>query len=85
MPNYKLVSFQAANGVRAGVVVDERVFELAALTGITGDASIRGLLADWPAARVRLTTALSRGPRGDGIPLAQAKLLAPVLYPSAIY
>jgi 2-keto-4-pentenoate hydratase/2-oxohepta-3-ene-1,7-dioic acid hydratase in catechol pathway len=85
MPSYKLVSFQSADGVRAGAVVDERVYELAGLTGVPGDATIRGLLADWPAARQRLATALGKTPRAEGIPLAQAKLLAPVLYPSAIY
>jgi 2-keto-4-pentenoate hydratase/2-oxohepta-3-ene-1,7-dioic acid hydratase in catechol pathway len=85
MASYKLASFEAGNGIRAGAVIDERVYDLSMLTGVAADDTIRGFLADWEAGRKRLATALTRGPRGEGLPLAQVKLLAPVLYPSAIY
>jgi 2-keto-4-pentenoate hydratase/2-oxohepta-3-ene-1,7-dioic acid hydratase in catechol pathway len=85
MSDPKLVSYQAIDGVRAGAVIAERVYDLAALTGTPADDTIRGVLADWPRARDRLATAATRGLQEAGIPLDQVKLLAPVLYPAAIY
>jgi len=32
MPSYKLVTYQSAKGPRAGVVVDDKLFDAAALT-----------------------------------------------------
>src|SRR5712671_4439294 len=58
MPSYKLVTYQSAKGPRAGVVVDDKLFDAAALTG-----------------KSKLKSQ----------PIAKAKLLAPVLWPSAIY
>ncbi|MGH6981343.1 MAG: fumarylacetoacetate hydrolase family protein [Stellaceae bacterium] len=85
MPGFTLVSFHASDGVRAGAVVEGRVFELAKLTGHAEDDTIRGLLADWERGRDRIVTALSRGAHSDSIALGDARLLAPVLYPGAIY
>jgi 2-keto-4-pentenoate hydratase/2-oxohepta-3-ene-1,7-dioic acid hydratase in catechol pathway len=85
MPNFQLVSYQAADGVRAGAVVEGRVFDLARLTGHAADDTIRDLLADWQRGHDRITTALTRGTQSASIALADAKLYAPVLYPSAIY
>jgi 2-keto-4-pentenoate hydratase/2-oxohepta-3-ene-1,7-dioic acid hydratase in catechol pathway len=85
MPDPKLVSYQAVDGIRAGIVIDERVHDLAALTGAPIDNTIRGLLADWQHGRDRVATAATRGLKEAGIPLDQVKLLAPVLYPAAIY
>jgi 2-keto-4-pentenoate hydratase/2-oxohepta-3-ene-1,7-dioic acid hydratase in catechol pathway len=85
MPNFQLVSFETNAGARAGAVVEGRVFDLAQLTGAASDGSIRGLLADWQRGHDRITTALTRGTASPSIALGDAKLLAPVLYPSAIY
>jgi 2-keto-4-pentenoate hydratase/2-oxohepta-3-ene-1,7-dioic acid hydratase in catechol pathway len=85
MPSYKLATYQAAGGPCAGVVVDDRVYELAAQTGEHQHASLLGYYADWPEAETRLERALAAGPRGAAQPLAQVKLLAPLLYPGAIY
>ncbi len=85
MPNFQLVSFQAIDGVRAGAVVEGRVYDLVKLTGNGADDTIRGLLADWPRGHERITNALTRGTQPASIAVADAKLLAPVLYPSAIY
>ena len=85
MPNFQLVSYQASDGVRAGAVVEGRVYDLAKLTGAAADDTIRGLLADWQRGHDRIATALTRGAHTASMALDQTKLLAPVLYPSAIY
>jgi len=84
MTSYKLASYQDQRGVRAGAIVEDRVYDLAALTGLASDDTVRGFLLDWKAATARLVASLAR-PRAEGTPLAQVKLLAPVLYPGAIY
>jgi 2-keto-4-pentenoate hydratase/2-oxohepta-3-ene-1,7-dioic acid hydratase in catechol pathway len=85
MANYKLVSYQTHDGIHAGAVIDERVHDLAALTGNPADGTMRGLLADWDRGRDRIAAALARGPRAGGIPLSEVKLKAPVPNPGAIY
>lgn len=85
MPNFQLVTYRTADGTRAGAVVEDRVFDLARLTGNAGDATIQGLLADWPRGHDRVATALTRGAQSASIALADAQLLAPVPAPGAIY
>lgn len=85
MPSYRLASYQAAGGARAGIVIGEHVFDLAAATGNPADAALVAFYADWEAAPARLAAALAAGPTAAAMPLAQTKLLAPLLYPGAIY
>ena len=85
MPGFSLVSYETRGGVRAGAVVEGRVFELAKLTGHADDDTISGLLADWERGHDRIVTALSRGAHSESVTLGEARLLAPVLYPGAIY
>jgi 2-keto-4-pentenoate hydratase/2-oxohepta-3-ene-1,7-dioic acid hydratase in catechol pathway len=80
---YRLVTYAADSGPRAGLVIGEEVFDAAALTGNTGDATVLGILEDWPAAQARLAKAAAAP--GKGRPLADTKLLAPIRWPSAIY
>ena len=82
--SFKLVTFDSADGPRAGMVVDERVFDIAALTGRAGYATMLGVLADWPAAEGILRKASASATVG-GMPLAQVKLLAPIPKPGVIY
>jgi len=84
MASYKLLTYSAAEGPRAGMVIGETLHDAATLTGEAGDATVLGILADWTAARGRLAKAASGVPRA-GRALAGAKLLAPILWPSAIY
>ena len=84
MAGYKLVTYAGAEGPRAGVVIGEQVFDAAKLTGRAADATVLGIMADWPAANARLGKAAAASP-GAGQPLASTKLLAPILWPSAIY
>jgi 2-keto-4-pentenoate hydratase/2-oxohepta-3-ene-1,7-dioic acid hydratase in catechol pathway len=84
MTGYKLATYRAPEGPRAGMVLEDALYDVAAATGVATDASVLALLEDWPAASVRLSAAAAK-PKGKALPLGTAELLAPVLYPSAIY
>ena len=86
---YKLLSYQAGRMARAGVLVEDTVYDAAKVTGVAGHASVLGVLEDWGRAR-RLLAQAAKGleagkGRAKGIPLKRVKLLAPVLYPGNIY
>ena len=83
MASYKLVTYASADGPRAGVVIGEQVCDAARLTGHAADHSVLGILQDWAAAQARLNAAAAV--RAAGQPLATTRLLAPILWPSAIY
>jgi 2-keto-4-pentenoate hydratase/2-oxohepta-3-ene-1,7-dioic acid hydratase in catechol pathway len=87
MGGYKLATYKSADGPRAGIVVDETVFDAAKLTGKPAYASVLGILEDWRTAQglVKKAAAGAGQTRVMGLPLARAKLLAPVRWPSAIY
>ena len=87
MAGYKLATYQSADGPRAGLVVDDQVFDAAKLTGKAAYASVIGILDDWRSAAGTLKTAAAKAPKSrvKGIPLGRARLLAPVLWPSAIF
>jgi 2-keto-4-pentenoate hydratase/2-oxohepta-3-ene-1,7-dioic acid hydratase in catechol pathway len=82
---YRLATYAADNAdtPRAGLVIGEEIFDAAALTGHAGDATVLGILEDWAAAQERLARAAAAP--GKGRPLADARLLAPIRWPSAIY
>jgi 2-keto-4-pentenoate hydratase/2-oxohepta-3-ene-1,7-dioic acid hydratase in catechol pathway len=80
---YRLATYAADSGPRAGLVIGEEVFDAASLTGTAGDATVLGIIDDWPAAQERLARAAAAP--GNGRPLAGTRLLAPIRWPSAIY
>jgi 2-keto-4-pentenoate hydratase/2-oxohepta-3-ene-1,7-dioic acid hydratase in catechol pathway len=84
---YKLVTYTSAKGPRAGIVVGERVFDAAALTGQPSHVSMLDILNDWDAASARCKAAAGKAAssKAESFPLAETKLLAPVRWPSAIY
>lgn len=84
---YKLVTYETARGPRAGAVFNEAVFDLAELTGTPSYGTMLGMLEDWPAAEALIDKAVAKLPSGatQSSPLAKVRLLAPVLYPSAIF
>jgi 2-keto-4-pentenoate hydratase/2-oxohepta-3-ene-1,7-dioic acid hydratase in catechol pathway len=84
MTGYRLATYQAANGPRAGIIIGDSVFDAASLTGRPSYASVLGLLEDWPRAGDAIQTAMRTNP-ANGFPLAATHLRAPVLWPSAIY
>jgi len=87
MASYKLVTYQSAKGPRAGIVVDDRLFDAAALTRKSAYASMLDILNDWTSAKGALKKAAAAAAKSKlkSQPVAKAKLLAPVLWPSAIY
>ncbi|MCC2095434.1 MAG: fumarylacetoacetate hydrolase family protein [Hyphomicrobiales bacterium] len=81
---YKLVTYQSSDGPRAGIVLGERVVDIARATRVNCDVSVDGILMDWQKAKNRLAALTTRkGLRGQA--LAKTKLLAPIPRPGAIY
>src|SRR5260370_15127778 len=87
MDGYKLATYQASDGARAGLVIDDKVFDAAKLTGKAAYATVLGILEDWRTAQgvLRKAAAAAGKSRIKPLPLGRAKLLAPVRWPSAIY
>src|SRR5512135_419557 len=86
MKRYHLVTYRAAQGPRAGIVVEEEVFDVAALTGRSSYATMLAILDDWEAAQAVLEKAAEiKDRKNNGIPLEKARLLVPVLYPPTIF
>src|SRR6266849_4284829 len=86
---YKLLSYQAGQAARAGVLVGDTVYDAAKVTGLSAHSSVLGVLDDWSRAKRLLAQAAKRIEAGQGrvkgMPLKRARLLAPVLYPGNIY
>jgi 2-keto-4-pentenoate hydratase/2-oxohepta-3-ene-1,7-dioic acid hydratase in catechol pathway len=87
MPSYMLVTYQSDKGSRAGVAVGDKLFDAAALTRTAAYSSVLAILQDWTSAKGVLKKAAATAGKSKlkSKPLARAKLLAPVLWPSAIY
>ena len=86
---YKLLSVRSGQGARAGVLIGDTMYDAARITGVAAHSSVLGMLEDWSRARRLLARASKRIESGQarikGAPLKGARLLAPVLYPGAIY
>ena len=84
---YKLVTYRSSEGARAGLVIEDKVFDAAKLTGKAAYATVLGILEDWRAAQGVLKKAAGNAGKSriKGLPLGRTKLLAPVRWPSAIY
>jgi len=87
---YRLATYKSNSGPRAALVVGDRVFDAATLTGKPAYATVLGILADWKSAAATLQKGAARAGKGGrsrakSQPLAKTKLLAPVQFPSAIY
>jgi 2-keto-4-pentenoate hydratase/2-oxohepta-3-ene-1,7-dioic acid hydratase in catechol pathway len=86
---YRLVSYTTKGGApKAGVLVGERVIPAATLLanadGIDS-SSVLGLLQKWDLVHPRLHAAAHNVQAGDGFPLSEVRLLAPILYPGAFF
>ena len=84
MAGYKLATVQTAQGPRAAAVINDAVYDVAALTGNASYVSVQNVLDDWDNAH-RALDAASKSPKGSSTPVAQAKLLAPLPRPAVIY
>ncbi len=86
---YKLLSYRVGGDARAGVLVADTVYDAAKVTGDPAYASVLGMLQDWTTAKRLLAQTAKRlaagTGRAKGVPLTRARLLAPVLYPGAMF
>ena len=57
MAPYKLATYQSSDGPRAGLVIEDKVFDAAKLTGKAAYATVLGILEDWRAAQGALKKA----------------------------
>jgi len=82
---YRLLSYRDASGrAQAGMLVGDRVHAVAPLLGDIPDASsVIGLLKKWDQVHPRLHEAAAMA--SDGRPLSEVDLLAPLLYPGALF
>src|SRR5581483_6487108 len=87
MPSYVLVTYQSDKGPRAGIAVGDKLFDAAALTRKAAYADMLGILNDWRTAKgiIKKAAAGAAKSKLKSRPLGKAKLLPPVMYPSAIY
>ncbi len=82
---YRLASYADGGAAIAGVLAGDRVVPAAPLLlGLDG-SSVLAILRAWDKAHLLLHAAVQKLQPNDGIALAQVKLLAPILYPGALY
>ncbi len=86
---YRLLSFRSGREARAGLLIGDQVYDAARVSGRQSWATVLAALQEWGQADRAFRQAARRigagGSRAKGIALARAKLLAPVLYPGAIF
>jgi 2-keto-4-pentenoate hydratase/2-oxohepta-3-ene-1,7-dioic acid hydratase in catechol pathway len=87
MAGYKLATYQSADGPRAGLVINDKVYDAARLTGKASYATVLGIIEDWKAAQAVLKAAAAKAGKSKvkSQPLGRTKLRAPLLWPYTIY
>src|SRR5260370_41649886 len=87
MSGDKRENYQSSKGPRAGLVINDTVFDAAKHTGKGAYATVLAILQDWRAAQGALRKAAANAGKSrlKGLPLGRSKLQAPVRWPSAIY
>jgi len=81
---YKLLSHHTEAGIAAGILVGDRIFPAAQALDDSAMRSMTDVLEQWRANRPRLAAFADSAPAG-GLPLAQARLAAPIPRPPTIY
>jgi 2-keto-4-pentenoate hydratase/2-oxohepta-3-ene-1,7-dioic acid hydratase in catechol pathway len=86
---YRLLSFGAPSAPNAGILVGEYVYPAAPLLkevrGIDDPSSVLSLLQSWDVVHPRLHAAAAQLHPSEGMPLSKVSLLAPILYPGALF
>src|SRR5689334_12197625 len=85
MSQYMLVTYRSPQGPRAGLVLGQTVFDVAATTGRPAYVTMLDVLRDWDTARGLLEDASAAAPKSDGRALATTTLLTPVPTPAGIF
>jgi 2-keto-4-pentenoate hydratase/2-oxohepta-3-ene-1,7-dioic acid hydratase in catechol pathway len=83
MSDYRLLTYQGAEGPTAGVLIRDRVHAASSLLGSRG-SSVLEILDAWDEHRPVLERAAESPPNG-GTALGELTLLAPLLYPPTIF
>jgi len=86
--NYRLLTYQDGAQAKAGILVNDRVYDCAAVLGDDAgidSSSVRGILANWDTAHKQLKLAAEKTDPAQGTPLDDVQLCAPILYPGAIF
>lgn len=87
--SYKLLSYQTGREARGGLLVGDTVYDAERVTGDPTYATVLGTLERWTAAHRAFVQSAKRIAAGKtrvkGVPLKRTRLLAPVLYPGAIF
>lgn len=81
---FKLATYQSSKGPRAGLVVGDKIIDIADTTGNAWDADVLALLQNWDVNLKRLDAAVEMG-QASARPLSSVTLLAPIPSPKAIY
>jgi 2-keto-4-pentenoate hydratase/2-oxohepta-3-ene-1,7-dioic acid hydratase in catechol pathway len=87
MAAYKLATYQTKEGPRAGLVIDDKVYDAAKLTGKAKYATVLAIIEDWATAKGVLKAAAAKAGKSKvkSQPLAKTRLRAPLLWPYTIY
>src|SRR3954471_9097603 len=85
MSQYMLVTYQSPQGPRAGLVIGQAVFDVAAATRQPSYVTMLDVLRDWNTARGLLQDASAAAKKSDGRPLETTMLLTPVPAPAGIF
>jgi len=88
MSGYRLVTYLENARPKAGLLCGERIVGLDAILSPTSEAgptTVLSVLEAWETMRPLLSAAAARLAPDAGIAVAQAELLAPILYPAAIF
>ncbi len=83
--SYRLATYDNGRGPRAGIIVGDAIIDVADALGRQDFRSVLSLLRDWPQAEPQLAKLAAAPSATPVVALSSAKLLAPVLYPGAIY
>ncbi|QSY97888.1 fumarylacetoacetate hydrolase family protein (plasmid) [Rhizobium bangladeshense] len=81
----RIVTYRADRGERAGLLVGDKVYDAANLTGDQRDVSVMSILGNWDDASARLTDAVRSRLSNSHEPVSDAELLAPLTSPGTIY
>src|SRR5665213_1706298 len=81
---YKLVTYDAGKGTRAGIVAGDRLIDAAEASGNPAYATTLGILTDWAAADKHLAE-LAAKPGTAGVAIDWKQMRAPIPQPGAIY
>jgi 2-keto-4-pentenoate hydratase/2-oxohepta-3-ene-1,7-dioic acid hydratase in catechol pathway len=85
MASFRLATYESPTGPRAGLIVEDQLYDAATLCGRADYDSVLSILQQWRASEPLLRQAAADAGKQQGKPLAGLRLLAPVLYPPAVY